>query len=128
MSSKTQPSNADDPYRLYFQLPEKRVDLNRLKMICLQLSDGTELWFEKQSVAAALLKKLSEAEAQLLAARKHHIKETNGKHKAESHVKELETKVDSEIRKRADTIEKYVQILDRNAGLEQELEMIRWSV
>ena len=59
MSSKTQPSNADDPYRLYFQLPEKRVDLNRLKMICLQLSDGTELWFEKQGVAVTLVKKLA---------------------------------------------------------------------
>ena len=59
MSSKTQRSNADDPYRLYFQLPEKRVDLNRLKMICLQLSDGTELWFEKQGVAVTLVKKLA---------------------------------------------------------------------
>ena len=53
-----------DPYRLYFQLPEERVDLSRLKMVCLQLSDGTELWFEKQGVATALLKKLADTRLQ----------------------------------------------------------------
>jgi len=109
MSSKTQPSNADDPYRLYFQLPEKRVDLNRLKMICLQLSDGTELWFEKQGVAVTLVKKLAATLRRAETAESCHqsiAKEINKMRKAmadefkraeraESRVKELEAKLEA---------------------------------
>ena len=55
-----------DPYRLYFQLPEDRVDLTKLKMVCLQLSDGTELWFENQRVAVGLLKRLGRTESRIM--------------------------------------------------------------
>jgi len=68
-----------DPYRLYFQLPEDRVDLTKLKMVCLQLSDGTELWFEHQRVAVGLLKRLSKA-----------LQRADN---AESRIKELEAKL-----------------------------------
>ena len=55
-----QPSTANDSKRIYFQVPEERVHLSRLRMVCLQLSDGTELWFEKQGIAEILMKKLAD--------------------------------------------------------------------
>ena len=52
---------SDDPYRLYFQVPETRIDLRHIKKVCIQTADGKELWFEPNSSVEALMRKLAEA-------------------------------------------------------------------
>ena len=109
MSSKTQRSNADDPYRLYFQLPEERVGkyhkfevVNGVqgKLKCRMDSGELLVHIDRQSLIEHIealqggLDKQHEADLKELQHRLATIdKERDDKHKAESRVKELEAKL-----------------------------------